>query len=334
MKSDMKASGLLKPSVSYGKSLRLSADQPMTIPEVLHKTAAAAGDQKGITFIQPDGTKVYQTYSGLKKIALSIVKGLRQSGVKAQDEVILQLSDNSQLIPAFWGCVFLGAIPVPLAAAPAYTEMNSGTQKLKDAWTLLNQPYVITSRDVLPEMTEWAEEQELSGFCALAAEDLSAHEMDTDCHHPRPEDLAMLLLTSGSTGTPKAVMLSHENIVCMVKGNIQMQGYTSEDVTFNWMPFDHVGGIGMLHLRDVYLGCEEINIPSESILMDPLKWLDLIDHYRASVTWAPNFAFGLLADFAEEIQTRKWDLSSMRYMLNGGGAAGAKGGRRIMELLE
>lgn len=63
--------------------------------------------------------------------------------------------------------------------------MNSGTQKLKDAWTLLNQPYVITSRDVLPEMTEWAEEQGLSGFCALAAEDLSAHEMDTDCHHPR-----------------------------------------------------------------------------------------------------------------------------------------------------
>ncbi|MDJ1631604.1 hypothetical protein QNN00_19080 [Bacillus velezensis] len=49
---------------------------------------------------------MYQTYSGLKKIALSIVKGLRQSGVKAQDEVILQLSDNSQLIPAFWGCVF------------------------------------------------------------------------------------------------------------------------------------------------------------------------------------------------------------------------------------
>lgn len=51
MKSDMTASGLLKPSVSYGKSLRLSADQPMTIPEVLHKTAAAAGDQKGITYI-------------------------------------------------------------------------------------------------------------------------------------------------------------------------------------------------------------------------------------------------------------------------------------------
>lgn len=106
MKSDMKASGLLKPSVSYGKSLRLSADQPMTIPEVLHKTAAAAGDQKGITYIQPDGTKVYQTYSGLKKIALSIVKGLRQSGVKAQDEVILQLSDNSQLIPVVFGAVF------------------------------------------------------------------------------------------------------------------------------------------------------------------------------------------------------------------------------------
>ena len=80
MKSDMKASGLLKPSVSYGKSLRLSADQPMTIPEVLHKTAAAAGDQKGITYIQPDGTKVYQTYSGLKKIAPHIHVQLKRAG--------------------------------------------------------------------------------------------------------------------------------------------------------------------------------------------------------------------------------------------------------------
>ncbi|MCY9087828.1 non-ribosomal peptide synthetase [Bacillus inaquosorum] len=325
---------LANPSVSYGEPLHISEEQPATIPEVLYRTAAELGDTKGIIYLQPDGTEVYQSYGRLWNDALRIVKGLRQSGLKAKQNVILQLGDNSQLLPAFWGCVLVGIVPAPLAVPPTYAESSSGTQKLKDAWTLLDKPTVITDQDMHQEMIDWAREQGLGGFRAIAVEDLLSAEAETDWHQSSPEDLALLLLTSGSTGTPKAVMLNHRNIMSMVKGIIQMQGFTREDITFNWMPFDHVGGIGMLHLRDVYLGCQEINVSSETILMEPLKWLDWIDHYRASVTWAPNFAFGLVTDFAEEMKDRKWDLSSMRYMLNGGEAMVAKVGRRMLELLE
>ncbi|MFT0802662.1 amino acid adenylation domain-containing protein [Bacillus swezeyi] len=334
MRNDVNTRGLANPSVSYGEPLHISEDQPATIPEVLYKTAAELGETKGIIYLQPDGTETHQSYGRLWNDALRIVKGLRQSGLKAKDHVILQLGDNSQFIPAFWGCVSTGIVPAPLAVAPTYTESNSGTQKLKDAWTLLDRPPVITNQDLLQEMTDWAKEQELEGFRALAVEDLFCDETETDWHRAHPEDLALLLLTSGSTGTPKAVMLNHQNILSMVQGIIQMQGFTREDITFNWMPFDHVGGIGMLHLRDVYLGCQEINVASETILMEPLKWLDWIDHYRASVTWAPNFAFGLVTDFSDEMKNRNWDLSSMRYMLNGGEAMVAKVGRRMLELLE
>ncbi|MCY8131409.1 AMP-binding protein, partial [Bacillus spizizenii] len=325
---------LANPSVSYGETLHISEEQPATIPEVLYRTAAELGDTKGIIYLQPDGSEVYQSYGRLWNDALRIVKGLRQSGLKAKQNVILQLGDNSQLLPAFWGCVLAGIVPAPLAVPPTYAESSSGTQKLKDAWTLLDKPAVLTDRDMHQEMLDWAKEQDLEGFRAIAVEDLLSAEAETDWHQSSPEDLALLLLTSGSTGTPKAVMLNHRNIMSMVKGIIQMQGFTREDITFNWMPFDHVGGIGMLHLRDVYLGCQEINVSSETILMEPLKWLDWIDHYRASVTWAPNFAFGLVTDFAEEMKNRKWDLSSMRYMLNGGEAMVAKVGRRMLELLE
>ncbi|MCV2515295.1 amino acid adenylation domain-containing protein [Bacillus subtilis] len=325
---------LANPSVSHGEPLHISEKQPATIPEVLYRTAAELGDTKGIIYLQPDGTEVYQSYRRLWDDGLRIAKGLRQSGLKAKQSVILQLGDNSQLLPAFWGCVLTGVVPAPLAVPPTYAESSSGTQKLKDAWTLLDKPAVITDRGMHQEMLDWAKEQGLEGFRAIVVEDLLSAEADTDWHQSSPEDLALLLLTSGSTGTPKAVMLNHRNIMSMVKGIIQMQGFTREDITFNWMPFDHVGGIGMLHLRDVYLGCQEINVSSETILMEPLKWLDWIDHYRASVTWAPNFAFGLVTDFAEEIKDRKWDLSSMRYMLNGGEAMVAKVGRRILELLE
>lgn len=325
---------LTNPSVSHGEPLHISEKQPATIPEVLYRTATELGDTKGIIYLQPDGTEVYQSYRRLWDDGLRIAKGLRQSGLKAKQSVILQLGDNSQLLPAFWGCVLTGVVPAPLAVPPTYAESSSGTQKLKDAWTLLDKPAVITDRGMHQEMLDWAKEQGLEGFRAIIVEDLLSAEADTDWHQSSPEDLALLLLTSGSTGTPKAVMLNHRNIMSMVKGIIQMQGFTREDITFNWMPFDHVGGIGMLHLRDVYLGCQEINVSSETILMEPLKWLDWIDHYRASVTWAPNFAFGLVTDFAEEIKDKKWDLSSMRYMLNGGEAMVAKVGRRILELLE
>ncbi|MCO4850729.1 non-ribosomal peptide synthetase [Bacillus vallismortis] len=325
---------LANPSVSNGEPLHLSKEQPTTIPEVLYRTAAELGDTKGIIYLQQDGTEVYQSYGRLWNDALRIVKGLRQSGLKAKQNVILQLGDNSQLLPAFWGCVLAGVVPAPLAVPSTYAESSSGAQKLKDAWRLLDNPAVITDRDMQQEMLDWASEQGLEGFRAMTVENLLSAEAETDWHQSSPEDLALLLLTSGSTGTPKAVMLNHRNIMSMVKGIIQMQGFTREDITFNWMPFDHVGGIGMLHLRDVYLGCQEINVSSETILMEPLKWLDWIDHYRASVTWAPNFAFGLVTDFAEEMKNRKWDLSSMRYMLNGGEAMVAKVGRRMLELLE
>ena len=74
----------------------------------------------------------------------------------------------------------------------------------------------------------------------------------------------------------------------------------------------------MWHLRDVVLGCWQVHAPTEYILLDPLRWLDAIDSYRVTNTWAPNFAYGLVCDRVEESSQRQWDLSCIRYFLNGG----------------
>jgi acyl-CoA synthetase (AMP-forming)/AMP-acid ligase II len=69
------------------------------------------------------------------------------------------------------------------------------------------------------------------------------------------------------------------------------------------------------------------------ILSDPLQWLDLIQKHRATVTWAPNFAYGLINDRAAELNQRRWDLSTMRFILNGGEAIAAKTARRFLQVL-
>ncbi|TCS93648.1 non-ribosomal peptide synthetase [Hazenella coriacea] len=334
MKDAFNANGSTNPSISHGGLLLRTEDQPTIIPEILHRTAMKYGDSKGIIYLQSDGSEIHQSYAQLWDDARRLLGGFRQAGLGPQDTVIFQLADNEHILPAFWGCELAGIVPVPLAVAPTYTQPSSATQKLEDAWTVLDHPPVITSRDMLPELKEWAKAQGLESFQILVIEDLLASEIETDWHHAQPEDLALLLLTSGSTGKPKAVMLNHHNVLSMITGMIQMFRFTSQDVTFNWMPFDHIGGIGMMHMRSVLLGCQEINTATQTILVDPLRWLDWIDHYRATVTWAPNFAFGLLTDYSDEIKRQNWDLSSMRFMLNGGEAMVARVGRTVLEMLE
>ena len=136
-------------------------------------------------------------------------------------------------------------------------------------------------------------------------------------------------------------MLSHRNILARSAGTAQMNGFTADEVSLNWFPLDHVGGVVMFHLRDVYLGSRQIHAPTEMVLEEPLRWLDWIDRDRVTLTWAPNFAFGLindrlgdqLGDPAEEVTRRRWDLSSLRFILNAGEAIVARTSRRFLELL-
>ncbi len=60
---------------------------------------------------------------------------------------------------------------------------------------------------------------------------------------------------------------------------------------------------------------------------------ELIDRYRATITWAPNFAFGLVNAQGSAIAAKPLDLSSMRFILNGGEAIVARTARRFLEML-
>jgi hypothetical protein len=68
----------------------------------------------------------------------------------------------------------------------------------------------------------------------------------------------------------------------------------------------------------VSLGCQQIHVPTSLIVQNLLKWLDLIDSHKATISWELNFAFFLICDRASEIKQKHWDLSSMRFVINAG----------------
>ena len=324
--------GARVPAISHGEPLRREADAAATLPQALER-AARVSPARGVVYIQHDGTETFQPYPALLEEAERILAGLRNLGLKPRDKVLFQLERVQDFIPAFWGCQLGGFVPVPVSIAPTHSSASGTAGKLHNAWQMLDRP-VILAGEALAQATRTL--PGLSGSADLRVatiDELRRCAPDRDWHEGRPDDLAILLLTSGSTGLPKAVMQSHGSLLSRSAGTSQMNKFSGTEVSLNWMPLDHVGGIVMFHLRDVYLGCQQIHVATDLILQEPTKWLDLIDRFRATLTWAPNFAFALVNAREEAIRERHWDLSSMRFILNGGEAIVARTARRFLQLL-
>ncbi|NEA98887.1 SDR family oxidoreductase [Streptomyces sp. SID13726] len=319
------------PSLSEGPALAEPAVR--TWAEALRR-AAAGGPHAEVVHVRADGSTVRRSYASLAEEASHVLGGLRELGLRPGDQVILQCDDTEDFLAVLWGCVLGGFVTVPLTVPASYAEDSAAVNKLDGVWRMLGRPWIITSGPheeglrALADRRAWAESR------LTTADALRSGPADTEWHAARPDDLILMLLTSGSTGLPKAVRIDHRGVLTRSAATAQVNGLTEHDVSLNWIPLDHVTGVVMFHLRDVYLGCRQVHAPTSWILEDPLRWMDLADRYRVSVTWAPNFAFGLPAEHAHRMGDRRWDLSPMRLVMNCGEVVVAATARRFLQVLE
>lgn len=316
-----------------GGILQLQPDTPTVLSEALQR-AVKTSPNKGITYIRSDGFEVMQSYPELLIEAERILAGLRKLGLKPQDKVIFQFNENQDYIPAFWGCVLGGFVPVPISVAPSYEPENSVVKKLHHAWQLLEQPVILTSKSLSTSVGTLSDKLNLNNFRVETIESLRTQEQDSNWHNVQPDDLAVILLTSGSTGMPKGVTLSHRNLISSIAGTSAKDGFTQDEVSLNWLPLDHPGPLIRCVIRVVYLGCQQIHAPTGLVLQNPLKWLDWIENYRVTITWAPNFAYALLSERSEQLRKGNWDLSSVRCFLNTAEPIVPKTAEKVLDLLK
>jgi long-chain acyl-CoA synthetase len=55
-----------------------------------------------------------------------------------------------------------------------------------------------------------------------------------------PEDMAIIVYTSGTTGQPKGAMISHHNILALLRGSQDLIPTDVDDVSYNFLPMAHV----------------------------------------------------------------------------------------------
>lgn len=129
------------------------------------------------------------------------------------------------------------------------------------------------------------------------------------------EDTALVMVTSGSTGTPKIVRLTHGNVVASIAASTFVNGYDASDISLNWLPLHHIGAL-MRAIRDTYIGCNQVQVPTDAVSGDRVQWLELLDRHRATLAWAPNSAFASIVR-AESLPAQL-DLSSVRSLYSSG----------------
>ncbi|MGW5710118.1 SDR family NAD(P)-dependent oxidoreductase [Streptomyces olivaceus] len=322
-----------RPALVRGPEPGVPSEAPRTLGEALLQAAASAPG-RGLTYVLPDGGTDRQTYPELVDEALRALTGLRALGLAPGDSVLMQCADSRTFVTGFWACVLGGFVPTPVGAAPDYGTENAVVRKLRAAWELLDHPVVLTDTELHDRVAGLAPLWKAEGQLRVVslAESASAAE-PAEPFAATPDHPVVNLLTSGSTGTPKCVRHVHRTIVARTHAAIAANGFTQDDVSLNWMPLDHVGGMVMCNVRDVFLRCEHVNAGTESVIRRPLNWLDWIHRFRATTTWAPNFAFALVLKHREEIAAGRWDLSSMRNICNAGEAVVARTAFAFVEAL-
>ncbi|NES18401.1 MAG: AMP-binding protein [Symploca sp. SIO3E6] len=320
------------PAFSDGGSLTIPEDAPLTLTEALIQTATRY-QNKEIVYILGDKQQVSQTYSSLLSEAKCILNGLQAQGLQAGDKIILQIECLRDYFPALWGCILGGIQPVTVAVAKTYQQPNAVVKKLYNTWELLEHPPILASKSLLEPLQNLQQLLPFSSVQVLPVQKMKSYPATAEIYSSQPDDIAFLQLTSGSTGVPKCIQETHQGIVTHIHAAQQFNDYQSEDVSLNWLPVDHVVPILTCHFKDTYLGCQQIEVATDVVLANPTVWLDLMEQYRVSQTWTPNFGFKLVSDALSKVPHLSWDLSSVKFFMNAGEQVTPKVVREFLKLV-
>ncbi|WP_224284974.1 SDR family NAD(P)-dependent oxidoreductase, partial [Streptomyces sp. LS1784] len=293
-------------------------DAPRTLPEALLRAAELHPD-RGLHLVQAGGEATRLTYRHLLSRSREILGTLASAGLRAGDRVILQVPHPELYFPTLWACLLGGMQPVTVARPPDYHERNPVLEKLWHAWQTLEEPPVLACGPAVAGLERLGELYPAPGLRVIAVDRPAEGDRPAAPEHaPAPGDVAMLQLSSGSTGRSKAVQITHRGILEYVAGAVA-HGCDPADTTVNWLPLDHVAGLLMFHLRDVVLAADQVQVPTELVLADPLVWLDALERYRAAHSWSPNFGYRLVAEAVRAAGPgRHWDLSAVKSLINAG----------------
>lgn len=265
--------------------------------------------------------KLYSAYSDEAQPWISadaLLKKAKVIGGYLQDQglsckrVILLCSPGLDPILGFWGCIFAGAVAVPVP----HPGKRSGIARIRAVLSDCSAAAILGSDQHDPSvLRELGDSVSLRGLTVREIPEQAAAEwIDPGLNSG---STAFIQYTSGSTGSPKGVVVSHSNLLSNAQEMHEAFAIGSTDKAVSWLPIYHDMGLLGGVVQPVYSGYPNLFMSPLSFIERPLRWLEAISKTKATISGGPNFAYELCVQRAGDIQDRELELSAWRVAFNG-----------------
>jgi len=280
---------------------------PPTIVDVLQHHAATRGDKQAIGYLER-GERLVETatYAELDEAARRVAAGLISLGAEGRP-VLMPMSSGLGTVKGFLGCLYAGALAVPV---PPQWQMRGRNRSAAIAANANARLALAADPDDADKLQAVTAETGLPMQVVATSDLLEAEPLERTAG-PAADRIAFIQYTSGSTSHPKGIAVTHANI--MANEAMIAEAFGNKDdsvVVLSWLPLHHDMGLIGSVLQPLYMGGRCYLMSSLSFLQKPLRWLAAMDRYRATKSGAPNFAYDLCVRRIGEEAAAGLDLSA------------------------
>ena len=298
-----------------GKREVAESNRFRSILEILAERARGGGPADAFRVLPEEGNAdpaegAAWSWGELAARARGVAGELARGEVGPGARVLLAYGGGLDFVAALYGCLHLGAVPVPVSPPRRREALSRWAHVSRDAGAaaILAAPVLVERFRPMFEGVGPC----LAPEAADPARPFAPRADDPVAWRPGPDDLALLQYTSGSTGAPRGVAISHRALMANLEQIRGVFGAGSADRMISWLPPYHDMGLISATLAPVHAGFPVALVAPAAFLRDPMRFLELAGRLGATGLGGPNFAWEHCLRHATPEALARIDLSVLR----------------------
>lgn len=282
----------------------MKKEELKNIIEMLKEHSKLQPEKAAYILVKDDEENIILTYRELEETIQKI--GYRLKEVKAKNNrVLVMYPPGLDYVIIVLACLYVGYV-----AIPCYPFQAKSKENIENILDDANPGIVFSIKQDNEEYESLM--QKYSSAKWMELEEFEESGKKAESEDINIEAVAFLQYTSGSVAKPKGVMVTHKNLAFNIQIIERVFELDQDSKAVIWLPPSHdMGLIGGL-LEGLYVGFTVYYFPPNEFIQKPLRWLQTISKYQATVSGGPNFAYDLCVQKITEEQKKDLNLSSWK----------------------
>jgi fatty-acyl-CoA synthase len=277
----------------------------------------APGDRPFITYWVDEDDYETVTFEEFRWRARAEAAEFSREGIGAGHRVVLIMPQGIAAMAAFAGAMMLGAVPAFLAYPNFKVEPAKYRSGLAGVTANLSAKAVVIDHAFPAEMMECVSLRSDTKLLRASGKKSPRPDVPEPAPQISPSSLAFIQHSAGTTGLQKGVALTHAAV-------LRQLGYlaaalkidSATDRVYSWLPLYHDMGLIACFMLPMVCHLPVVIQSPIDWVMQPESMLQVVTQFRCTLAWMPNFAFQFIPRRTPQNRWSKYDLSSLRLLIN------------------